>query len=233
MEGMTFQKTPNCHEPPFEHAIPLNGVLRIYRAGWIETASWPEQRRQAGTVDHQEQQTEAPQREGSPPRANRCLCNVARHTLCNSTNDRFRHSRFGNTRNVYPDSNAGRAARPSSRKSRFARFRRTAVPNRRPMTIPILVSWDTSEQIWRLKSPVETRRPCFLMCWISPLRFKNNGTDTCPAVITNLLAGYLVAPPGKPEIAHRPFGLRQPGSDSNAHPGPGPTTWMFAYMQIA
>ena len=230
---MTFQKTPNCHKPPLEHTIPLNGALRIDRAGRVEATRRPEHGRHADAVDRQEHETEAPQREGSPKRANRCLCNVARHTPCNSANDRFRQSRFGKTRNACPGTNAGRSARPSSRKSRFARFRRTAVPNRRPMTIPICVSWETPEQTWRLNSPVETRRPCFLMCWISPLRFKKNGADTCPAVITHLPAGYLVANRVRPEITYRPIGLRQTGSDGNAHPGRGPTTRMFAYMQIA
>lgn len=45
-------------------------------------------------------------------------------------------------------------------------------------------------QIWRLNNPVETRRPFFLMCWISRLRFKKNGTTPCPAVMTNLPVGY-------------------------------------------
>lgn len=191
--------------------MPLDGVLRIHGTRRIETAGRPKQRRNTGTVDRQEYETHAPQREGSPKRANRCLCNVARHRLCNSTNDRFRHSRFGNTRNAFPGTNTDRAARPSSRNRRFARFRRTAVPNRRPITIPIMASWVMPGQIWRLNSPVETRRPFFLMCWISRLRFKKNGTDICPTAITNLPAGYLAASPGRPEIARCPIDLRQPG----------------------
>jgi hypothetical protein len=50
-----------------------------------------------------------------------------------------------------------------------------------------------------------------LMCWISRLRFKKNGTDICPTAITNLPAGYLTASPGRPEIARCPIDLRQPG----------------------
>lgn len=199
---MAFQQPSNCHKPPLDYAIPLNGILRIDRTGRIEPTRGPEQWRHAEPVDRQEHQTDTPQRKGSPKRANRCLSNVARHMLCNSTNDRLRHSRFGNTRNACPGTNTGLSARPSSRNRRFARFRRTAVPNRRPITIPIIASWDKPEQIWRLNSPVETRRPLFLMCWISRLRFKKNGTTRCPAVITNPPAGYLTASPGRPEIAH-------------------------------
>ncbi len=44
-------------------------------------------------------------------------------------------------------------------------------------------------QIWRLKNPVETRRPFFLMSWISRLRFKKSGAHACPAVITTCLRG--------------------------------------------
>ena len=219
MEGMAFQQPSNCHKPPLDHAIPLDGILRIDRTGWIKTTSGPDQWRNTGAIDRQEYKTEAPQREGSPKRANRCLSNVARHMFCNSTNGRFRHSRFGNTRKACPGTNTDRAARPSSRNRRFARFRRTAVPNRRPITIPIIASWDKPEQIWRLNNPVETRRPLFLMCWISRLRFKKNGTDFCPAVITNPPAGYLTASPGRPEIAHRHIDIRQPGKAAVPTPG--------------
>ena len=129
----------------------------------------------------------------------------------------------------------GRAARPSSRNRRFARFRRTAVPE--PSTdrqshhgIPLVMPG----QIWRLNSPVETRRPFFLMCWISPATLQENGTDICPTAITNLPAGYLTASPGRPERSHvAPLTYDNQVKTAVPTPGRGLTTWMCAYMQIA
>lgn len=176
VEGMTFQQAPPCHHDPPHHSMPLNGILRVHGTGRMESACRSQQRRHADSVGHQEHDAQSPQHAGSPKRANRCLCNVLRHMFFSSAKGRVRHSRFGNTRNAYPGLNAGRTERPNSRKRRFARFRETAVPNRRPITIPIIASWDMSGQIWRLNNPVETRRPIFLMCWMSRLRFKKNGT---------------------------------------------------------
>lgn len=195
MERVTFQQAPTSHRYPLEQSISFNGVLRIDGTGRMEAACGTKHRRHTGPVDRQQADAEVPHDEGSPTRTNRCLCNVLRHTLCSSTNGTFRHCRFGKTRNACPALNVGRTARPNSRNRRFALFRRTAVPNRRPMTIPIMVSWGiVPGQIWRLNNPVETRRPFFLMSWISPLRFKKNDADACPAVITNLSAGYQVRP---------------------------------------
>ena len=193
----------------------------------MEAARRPEHRRHTGAVDRQKADTEIPHDEEAPERANRCLCNVLRHTLCSSTNGTFRHCRFGKTRNACPAISVGRTARPNSRNRRFALFRRTAVPNRRPMTIPIMASWGIAPGlIWRLNNPVETRRPFFLMSWISRLRFKKNDADACPAVITDLSAGYQVRPGSnhvKPHIvlciAHV---LPRPGSDDSIHPGDHP-----------
>jgi hypothetical protein len=200
---MTLQQTPTRHDQSSEHTIAFNGILGVYGTCGMKSASRPKQWREAGSIDHQQHNAQASQSKGSPTRANRCRCNVPRHAFCNSTNGRFRHSRFGKTRKACPGTSNGRIERPNSRNRRFARFRCTAVPNRRPITIPIIVSRDRVGQIWRLNNPVETRRPVSLMRWISRLHFKKNCTDRCPAVMTNLLVG------SSPDHAQQPEGARR------------------------
>src|SRR5574340_1314922 len=157
MEGMAFQQTaPRHHQSP-EHTVSLDGILRIDGACGMKPAGRPQQRRQADTIGHQQGDAQPPYGEGSPKRASRCLCNMPRHWLCNSAKGRIRQSRFGNTRNMFPGTNAVRTERPNSRNRRLARFRRTAVPKRRPITIPNIASPDVPGQIWRLNNPVETR----------------------------------------------------------------------------
>jgi len=171
--------------------MPLNGVLRIDGTGRIKSACRPQQRREAGPVEHQQNNAEPSHGMGSPKRASLSLCNVLRHMCSNSEKGSVRHSRFGNTRSALPGTNAGRTERPNSRKRRLARFRRTAVQNRRPITIPNMALGHMSGQTWRLNNPVETRRPNFLMCWISRLRFKKNVTGPCPCAMNNSPAYHL------------------------------------------
>lgn len=195
MEWVALQEAPDRHDSTLQHPIPINGVLRIDRTGRVKAAGRTQHGRQTSAIDGEKADTHVSHDEGSPKRANRCLRNVLRHTVCSSTNGTFRQSRFGNTRKACPAINAGRTARPNSRNSRFARFRRTAVPNRLPMTIPIIASCGIMPgEIWRLNNPTETRRPLFLISWMSRLRVKKNGADARPAVITDLSADYRVRP---------------------------------------
>ena len=182
---MAFQQAPSGHQKTPDYSVPLNHILRIYRTGGIKSACWSQQRRNAGSVKHQQQDAQTPHNAGSPRRANRCLIRVLRHKVSNSAKGSVRHSRFGKTSTPDPGSNAGRTERPNSRKRRLARFRRTAVPNRRPITMPSMASENMSGQNWILKHPVETRRPTFLICSMSRLRFKKNGTGPCPCAMNS------------------------------------------------
>lgn len=99
------------------------------------------------------------------------------------------------------------------------------------MTIPIMASWGSMPgQIWRLNNPVETRRPFFLMSWISRLRFKKNGTALCPADITHLPVGHQPRPglkdqrPRAKTVRRRIFTttrLRRQDPPQVYHPPPG------------
>ena len=60
-------------------------------------------------------------------------------------------------------------------------------------------------QIWRLKNPVETRRPFFLMSWISRLRFKKSGAHARPAVITPACGSSGSTALQHIEVAYRPM----------------------------
>ena len=150
---------------------------------------------------------------GSPKQASRCLRKVLRHIFSNSAKGSVRHSLFGKTRKPYPGSNAGRTERPNSRKRRLALLRRTAIPNRRPITIPSMAWGNISGQTWRLNNPVETRRPAFLICSISRLRFRKNGIGPCPCAINNSPAcpqdsPALTSPPAC--WSYRPCGVISP-----------------------
>jgi hypothetical protein len=84
------------------------------------------------------------------------------HAWTNPSWDCRSASRFGNTRSPRPGTKSGCNCLTSSRKTRFARLRRTAFPNRRPTIIPIRLGESSILCAKRLKSPVEIRRPCCL-----------------------------------------------------------------------
>ena len=74
---------------------------------------------------------------------------------------------------------------PFHEKRRLARFRRTAVPNRRPITMPSIASENIFGQNCRLNHPVETRRPVLLIRSMSELRLRKNDTGLCPCVMNS------------------------------------------------
>jgi hypothetical protein len=140
MERMAFQQASSGHQKTLYHSVPFNRALGIHGAGGVKPACRSQQWREEGSVKHQETNAEASHNPGSPNCANRCLRKVLRHTCSNSAKGSVKHSRLGKTRIPYPGNKAGRTERPISRKRRLARFRRTAVPNRRPITMPSITS---------------------------------------------------------------------------------------------
>jgi hypothetical protein len=185
MERMAFQQASSGHQKTLYHSVPFNCALGIHGAGGVKPACRSQQWREEGSVKHQETNAEASHNPGSPNWANRCLRKVLRHTCSNSAKGSVKHSRLGKTRIPYPGNKAGRTDRPISRKRRLARFRRTAVPNRRPITMPSIASENIPGQNCRLNHPVETRRPVFLIRSMSRLRLRKNDTGLCPCVMNS------------------------------------------------
>lgn len=104
----------------------------------------------------------------------RCRWSEALHASLKTLNGCVSASRLGNTSSACPGMSWLRTCLANSRNRRLARFRRTALPNRRPTIIPTRADSPWTRQTKRLKNAVESRRPCCLTNSISRLLRKKS-----------------------------------------------------------
>ena len=159
---MASQQTPQSQASTLRNAEAIDGLAGILGARRFKSAGRPKPRRDPEPIRPNDRHAYRLHRNFSDALSTPWRRSVAHHRRFNSSNGRVRASRFGNTRSACSAASSPRTCRDNSRKRRFARFRRTAMPNRLPTTIPTRVVRASLLQTSRLKQAVDSRRPwCF------------------------------------------------------------------------
>ena len=140
---------------------------------------------------------------GSEVRSPSC-CRAESHAERKHLCSTLKAFRLGNTRMCQPSTKWDRTCRANSLKIRFARLRSTALPSRRPTTIPICVWVEGSGYETRLKSGVSNRRPVrFTRSMSECLRRKKRRSGDGRAMRLIPSTSRVLSPDGGPTLCAR------------------------------
>jgi len=187
MKRMTLQEAPHRSATAFDDAEAVDGLARILGARGFKTAGGTQQGRDPKSVRVNHCHADCPHHEFSGALSNPWRRSVARHRFFSSSNGRVRASRLGNTSNAWLAASSPRTCRDSSLNRRFARLRRTAMPNRLPTTMPTRPTGTSVLQISKLKHAVDSRRPCCFTYSMSRLARRKKTRSPAPCDIIRLI----------------------------------------------
>lgn len=201
---MTLQQAPQGEATSLDHAEATDGLARILGACRFKTAGRPQPGRDPKPVGGNHRHAHRPHHHFSGSLSNPWRCSVARHSRFSSSNGRVRASRFGNTSSTWSSARSCRTCRDNSRKRRFTRFRRTAIPNRLPTTMPTRLARASALQTSRLKHGVDSRRPCCFTYSMSRLARRKKTRSPAPCDIVRLIQAHARPVRSTPAFRVRP-----------------------------
>ena len=200
---MTFQDANGGTPQSPDNPVPTDRLNGILRTGRFKSTGGRKERRDPPLIACNYPDTDSSHEksmgEASNPSALRAAIQASRNCACRTV----KASRRGKTNRSYPILQWSSVCLANSRKTRFARFLMTALPNRLPTMTPTRIRGSPDMHETRLNSGVETRRPFCLTRSMSALFRRKRGRRA-----------------GRPDMKS---GMATRSAEPGPWPGAGPT----------
>ena len=133
---MTLEKSNDGEANPDHDTMTTDGFMGIARTGRLKSAGWPKERRDPALVGGNQPEADGEHDGNTRESNNPSWCRADLHVSFRVWCFVDKALRLGNTIMSRPFTNCVRVCLTNSLKIRFARFLMTALPRRRPTTIP-------------------------------------------------------------------------------------------------